>query len=97
MTGEAPANPVLYNPFAPGFRENPYPFLHELRKADPIHWSLPVGYWVLTRYEDIKFVLSDPRFAIALELLERSPSVRQEPPLAARRSTIPESASVRRF
>jgi cytochrome P450 len=59
-----------YNPFAPGFREDPYPQLHRLRSTDPIHWSPSWNAWVLTRYNDIRFVLGDPRFQIALELLE---------------------------
>jgi cytochrome P450 len=60
----------VYNPFAPGFREDPYPHLHRLRSVDPIHWSPWWGSWVLTRYEDIRFVLGDQRFQLALEMLE---------------------------
>ena len=67
----------LYNPFAPGFREDPYPHLHRLRSQDPVHWSHAGNCWVLTRYEDIKLVLADPRFQIALELLEQNPLVKQ--------------------
>jgi cytochrome P450 len=67
-----------YNPFAPGFREDPYPHLHRLRSLDPIHWS-PWGCWVLTRYNDIRFVLADPRFQLGLEMLEqRNPSIKGE-------------------
>jgi cytochrome P450 len=66
-----------YNPLAPGFRADPYPHLHLLRSADPIHWSQTGNCWVLTRYEDIRFVLAEPRFQIALELLERNPIIKQ--------------------
>jgi cytochrome P450 len=68
----------LYNPFGPGFREDPYPHLRSLRSSDPIHWSHWGQSWVLTRYNDIRFVLGDPRFQIGLDLLQRSPSVKQE-------------------
>jgi cytochrome P450 len=66
-----------YNPMAPGFRTDPYPHFHLLRSLDPIHWSQTGNCWVLTRYEDIRFVLAEPRFQIALELLERNPVIRQ--------------------
>lgn len=65
----------LYNPLSPAFRIDPYPHLHRLRQRDPVHWS-PSGYcWVLTRYNDIKFVLSDKRFAIALSRLMAIPAL----------------------
>ena len=64
------ADDPLYNPLAPGFRQDPYPALHRLRTLDPVHWS-PYAYcWVLTRYDDVRFVLSDKRFGIALDWLE---------------------------
>ena len=41
-------------------RRDPYPTLHEIRRAAPVlHSSL--GTWVLTRYEDCHAVLRDPR------------------------------------
>jgi cytochrome P450 len=46
---------------------------------DPIHWSQAWNAWVLTRYNDIRFVLGDPRFQIGLEVLERNnPYLRHE-------------------
>jgi len=47
-----------YNPFEPGYIENPYAQLRLLREADPVHHS-PLDFWVLTRYEDINNVLRD--------------------------------------
>jgi cytochrome P450 len=75
--GTAVLDPPLYNPFAPEFRDDPFPQLHRLRRLDPVHWSHGGNCWVLTRYEDIKFVLSEPRFQIALELLEQNAAVKQ--------------------
>jgi len=46
----------------PDFVADPYPTYHRLRSEDPVHES-PLGFWVLTRYEDVVATLRDPRFA----------------------------------
>src|SRR5262245_42710415 len=45
----------------PEFVADPYPTYHRLRSEDPVHQS-PLGFWVLTRYEDVVSVLRDARF-----------------------------------
>jgi len=50
-----------FNPMDPEFLADPYPTYHRLRAEDPVHHS-PLGFWVLTRYEDVAAVLRDPRF-----------------------------------
>jgi cytochrome P450 len=50
-----------FNPMDPEFLADPYPTYHRLRAEDPVHHS-PLGFWVLTRYEDVASVLRDPRF-----------------------------------
>jgi cytochrome P450 len=52
---------VLFNPFLPEFHADPYPFYRRLREQDPVHHS-PMGFWVLTRYDDCVAVLRDQRF-----------------------------------
>jgi pimeloyl-[acyl-carrier protein] synthase len=51
-----------FNPMDPEFIADPYPTYHALRAADPVHQS-PLGFWVLTRYEDVVATLRDPRLA----------------------------------
>ena len=51
-----------FNPMDPEFVADPYPMYHRLRAEDPVHLS-PLGFWVLTRYEDVVSVLRDPNFA----------------------------------
>src|SRR5436853_5563471 len=46
----------------PEFVADPYPTYHRLRAEDPVHES-PLGFWVLTRYEDVVAALRDPRLA----------------------------------
>ena len=52
----------LFNPFDPAFRADPYPFYDELRTHDPVHVS-PMGFTVLTRYEDVARALRGAEFA----------------------------------
>ena len=40
------------DPFAPDFRDNPYPALHGLRERDPVNLT-PVGTWRISRYDDV--------------------------------------------
>jgi cytochrome P450 len=53
---------VQFNPMDPAFLADPYPTYHRLRTEDPVHQS-PLGFWVLTRYDDVVLALRDPRFA----------------------------------
>ncbi len=46
------------NPLDPEFRNDPYPFLHTLRAADPINLT-PLGVWRLSRYRDVVRLLRD--------------------------------------
>ena len=51
---------VQFNPMDPAFVADPYPTYRRLRAEDPVHHS-PLGFWVLTRYEDVMAMLRDPR------------------------------------
>ena len=51
---------VDFNPMDPAFIEDPYPTYHLLRSEDPVHHN-PLGFWVLTRYDDVVAALRDPR------------------------------------
>ncbi|HEX2053104.1 MAG TPA: cytochrome P450 [Actinomycetota bacterium] len=52
--------PVFYNPLDPEVHADPYPHYRRLREEDPVHLSL-MGYWVLSRYEDVAALVRDPR------------------------------------
>ena len=45
----------------PDFLEDPYPVYHRLRAEDPVHRH-PLGFYVLTRYDDVAAFLRDARF-----------------------------------
>ncbi|MEV4312079.1 cytochrome P450 [Actinocrispum sp. NPDC049592] len=46
----------LFNPYEPGFFDDPYPQYKLLRDRDPIH-EHPMGFWFLSRYEDVSALL----------------------------------------
>jgi pimeloyl-[acyl-carrier protein] synthase len=50
-------------------RANPYPFYGQLRSEDPVHWDEEMGFWVLTRYDDIDELYTDERFSRAQGLM----------------------------
>ncbi|MCA2217959.1 cytochrome P450 family protein [Jidongwangia harbinensis] len=53
----------------PQFQANPHPVYAEWRRTDPVRWvRLPSGLdaWVVTRYEDARRALSDPRLSKSL-------------------------------
>jgi cytochrome P450 len=52
---------ILFDPFLPDVIADPYPAYRRLRAADPVHLS-PLGFWLLSRYDDCVMVLRDPRF-----------------------------------
>lgn len=51
---------AVFNPFVPSFKANPYIQYRRLRTAEPVHRSIAMQAWVLTRYEDCLAVLRDP-------------------------------------
>ncbi|PYO21045.1 MAG: cytochrome P450 [Candidatus Rokuibacteriota bacterium] len=53
---------IQFNPMDPEFVADPYPMYHRLRTDDPVHLSA-LGFWVLTRYDDVVAALRDPRLA----------------------------------
>ena len=53
------AEPLVFNPFDPSFRSDPYPFYNRLREEDPGHVS-PLGFHVLSRYDDCAAILKHP-------------------------------------
>jgi cytochrome P450 len=54
---------VAFNPFEPGFVENPYPALALLREHDPVHQT-PFEVWYVSRYEDVLRLLRDPALSV---------------------------------
>jgi cytochrome P450 len=56
------AEPLQFNPYLPDVHADPYPLYRRLREEDPVHESFQ-GVWILSRYENVQWVLRDPRFS----------------------------------
>lgn len=54
---------VVFNPFEPGFFEDPYSHYRELRDRSPVHHSL-LGPWILTGHDDVLRILRDPTLSV---------------------------------
>jgi len=61
---------AAFNPFDLAYMQDPAGYLRWAREAEPVFFSPQLGYWVVTRYEDVKAVFRDNLLfspAIALE------------------------------
>jgi cytochrome P450 len=58
----------LSNLLQPEIRADPYPLYHKIQSEDPVHWDAPMGFWVITRYDDVMSTLHDRRFSKAAGL-----------------------------
>jgi len=54
---------VVFDARDPAVIRDPYPALARLRETDPVHWDGRLGGWLLTRYDDIRRSLRDPRLS----------------------------------
>ncbi|MGH7963107.1 MAG: cytochrome P450, partial [Candidatus Binatia bacterium] len=50
-----------YNPFLPEVQTNPFPYYAYLREHAPVYQIPGVGFWAVSRYEDVFSILKNPR------------------------------------
>ncbi len=72
MSPETGMPPGLFNPFLPGFDENPYEHYRELRDTDPVQ-EHPMGFWFVSRHADVSAILRDARLSVADHNLAAGP------------------------
>jgi cytochrome P450 len=63
---------VRFNPFSYEFHDDPFPVYRQLRDEAPAYRDDDLGFWALSRYDDVARALHDPdtfcsRFGITLE------------------------------
>ncbi|MDC0713398.1 cytochrome P450 [Stigmatella sp. ncwal1] len=49
------------NILSPEFQANPYPGYAQLRRDAPVIQVEPAGFWAISRYEDVAFVIKNPQ------------------------------------
>jgi len=74
----------MFNPFDPAFRANPYPSYALWREHSPV-MATPLGFTVLTRYEDVARTLRGTEFA---RDIEAHVEARADDPRNARRERL---------
>ncbi len=62
-----PVGEVMFDPFAPGYFENPYPQYAALRERDPVHLEAVTGAYVLTRYADVHRFTRDRSLLMSID------------------------------
>ncbi len=48
-----------FDPFGDGYQQDPPEYVRWSREQEPVFWSPAIGYWVVTRYADIKAIFRD--------------------------------------
>jgi cytochrome P450 len=86
MTETEAAQP-LFDPFAPGFTDNPYPQYAQVRAGAPVYQH-PFGFWLLTGYQEVSWLLRATGLSVEDQNMAAGPL--QE----MRRATYGEEASV---
>ncbi|MDH3307771.1 MAG: cytochrome P450 [Acidimicrobiia bacterium] len=52
----------VFDPYAPGFTDDPYTVFDSLRSAEPLSWQEPPGLMFVSRHRDVAAILRDRRF-----------------------------------
>jgi cytochrome P450 len=55
--------PFDFDPYDSAVIDDPYPAYQYLQDNDPVHHSHALRSWILTRYEDVRPGLNDPRLS----------------------------------
>lgn len=50
-----------YNPFSPEVQQNPFPYYAYLRHHAPVYQVPGAGFWVVSRYDDVLYILKNPQ------------------------------------
>ena len=70
-----------FDPFSDAYLADPYPYFSAARTAAAVFYSADLGYWVVTRYSDIRRIFQSPKLFSAVNALD---PIRPVCPAAAR-------------
>jgi cytochrome P450/ferredoxin-NADP reductase len=64
-----------FDPFEDGYQQDPPEYVRWAREQEPVFWSPKLGYWVITRFDDIKAIFRDNiTFSPAIALEKITPT-----------------------
>ncbi len=93
MTQSKPGPAIDDDLYSPAHIADPFSYFKTIREEDPVHWNAQYQTWVVTRYDDIVWLIRHPEiFSSAREKLDNQPPV---PPIPD--DDIPEHRFVREF
>ncbi|MGH9920366.1 MAG: cytochrome P450, partial [Nitrososphaerales archaeon] len=80
---------ILFNPFAPEVRQNPYPYYKRLRQDSPVAETAQRGIRVVSRYDDVVSMLGRPDlFSSSIMLRADAALLGTDPPAHTRTRRI---------
>ncbi len=50
---------IAFDPFSDAYQQDPPEYVRWAREQEPVFWNPSLGYWVVTRYDDIKAIFRD--------------------------------------
>ena len=50
-----------FKPFDAPYIDDPYTLMAQARAEEPVFYSPEIDHWIVTRYEDVKAILRDPK------------------------------------
>jgi cytochrome P450 len=56
---------MQYSPYDPDVQHNPFPYYRWLRDEAPVYQNADVGFWALTRYDDVLRASMDPNHFVS--------------------------------
>ncbi|MFD1712411.1 cytochrome P450 [Ottowia sp. GY511] len=69
------AGAAAFDPFEDGYQQDPPDYVRWARDQEPVFYSPKLGYWVVTRYDDIKAIFRDNiTFSPAIALEKITPT-----------------------
>jgi cytochrome P450 len=68
-----------FDPFEPAYMQDPPEYVRWAREQEPVFYSPKLGYWVVTRYDDIKAIFRDNQTFSPSIALEKSPPTATRP------------------
>jgi cytochrome P450 len=69
--------PPLFDPFAPGFTDDPYPQYAAMREQAPVYQH-PFGFWLLTSYDHVSWLLRAPGLSVDDDNVSADSLLRQQ-------------------